>query len=873
MKRIASSAFIAAALALGVATPSHAVDPAIAVSSLSNFDKSVAATKANMMSDPAEALASAREAAGHAKSMEGRKGQLARVTSLWLEGEALTRLNKARAAQPVIETALKMVRKVAPQEKLHADLLKSRAAILGEVGRVEHALKSLHAAFAIYDRLGERRSQAIILHNIGAVYYDAHDYDRTLEYLAQAAKIYADDPALNLSAYNNRGNALRDMGRYEEAKLEYENALRTAREMESPLLETRVLTNLASSLFAQARYREADRIAVQGLKIAKRGGEDWEPFLWGTRAQIALAQNRNGAAKAYVERTFANVDPATSTLAYRDYHATAYKLYERLGLHPDALAHLKAFKRLDDDGRALAASTNAALLAAQFDDTNRELRISRLEAKQSQREMALSQSQSSLRYALLSLLLLALVIAGMVAAIISVRRRRREISEANRQLQHAATHDQLTGIANRDRFRSRCEDALDEATALGRQCGVMLIDLDRFKMVNDTLGHHVGDALLKRVAQKLGEAARGRAEPARLGGDEFALVISDTGGAQELVEMGERIIAALGEPHRIDGKTVNIGVTTGFAIGPTDADTVAGLLRCADLALYHGKKSGRGKCVQYREPMQIEADERHGLENDLRLALGNDEFTLAYQSIVDAETEDVIGYESLLRWDHPKRGAIPPDVFVPIAEDAALIGQIGSWVLNAACREAASWPANTRLAVNISALQVGSGNLANTIVEALATSGLEPHRLELEVTETVFAERHGNVDATLEELRSLGINLVLDDFGKGNSSLAYLRRVRFSAIKIDRSLVRAALTGSADAKAIVRAIVTMADELGMKTTAEGIEETGELAGIRELGCSQLQGYLFSRPGQMVEGKPVAGTPAAIKIPTGLLKAS
>ncbi len=817
----------------------------------SAFEAQIADTKSSMMSDPGTALKSARKAAAIANAMPETEAAIAIATSQWLEGEALTRLNKPKQATPVIATALKTVTSVAPNTKLNADLLKSSAAIAKQTGRVEQALAMLYDAYRIYEKLDQRRSQAIILHNIGSIYYEARDYPRVLDYYDQAKSVYADDPALNLSSHNNRGNALRDMGKFGEAEMEYAEALNVAREMDSPLLQTRILTNLAFAQYSQGDLKKAEQTTLSGLNIAQAGATDWEPFLWGTRAQIALAGKRLPEADRFVRKAFNGVDLKSSTMSYRDYHSTAYQVFSAMGRYKEALEHLSAFKRLDDNGRELAASTNSALLAAQFDDANRELEISKLEAKQAQRDLALTKSRTILRYTSLLLVVAFAVIGALFFAIVSVRRRRKAISAANAKLSYAARHDLLTGLANRRYFRTLLSDSLVSAHEKGGRCAIMLIDLDRFKTVNDTLGHNIGDKLLCHVAEHLKQAAGETLHAVRLGGDEFALVIPNIESDQEVERLGKKVIDDLCGTHSIDGTSVNIGATIGIAVGPQDSDDVQTLTRYADLALYHGKESGRGQCVRYKKFMQIEADERHILENDLRGALENGDLSVAYQSIVDANSEEIISYEALLRWNHPTRGEISPAVFIPIAEEARLIGNIGNWVLRTACAQAKNWPDHVRLSVNVSALQVEGGGLANSIIGALAASGLSPERLELEVTESVFLDNHEKTDATLENLRSLGINLVLDDFGTGYSSLGYLRRASFSTIKIDRSFVKSATQGSTESLAIIRAIVSMAEELGMNTTAEGIEKIREMDVMRDLGCTQLQGYLFSRPTQSV----------------------
>ncbi|MEP2988971.1 MAG: EAL domain-containing protein [Parasphingorhabdus sp.] len=818
----------------------------------SSFDAEIGATKSSMMSDPAAALRSAKKAAQIAKDLPAKEAVLAKVTSQWLEGEALTRLNKAPLAEPIISEALETVETTNPNSKLHADLLKSKAAIVSKIGKVEDALSILHKAYRKYEELGEKRSQAIILHNIGSIYYEAGDYARVLRYYDQAKSVYGDDPALNLSAFNNRGNALRDMGRFVEAEQQYQAALSIATEMQSPLLQTRILNNIAFAQFSQKHFLRADATAVQGLRLVSGAATDWEPFLWGTRAQVALAQNQLDKAENFIRKTFGKVELNNSTMEFRDYHKVAFDLYKKQGNTAKALTHLEAYKRLSDNSRDLKASTNASLLAAQFDDANRELRISKLEAEETQREMALSKSETKLRYITLLLVFAVVVISGMIYSISIIRRRRQEISEANEKLSYTAKHDLLTGLANRGHYQTLLSDALIAAKANGSRCAIMLIDLDRFKAVNDTHGHETGDQLLCLVAEHLVEVGGNKATAVRLGGDEFALVIPDCGREECLSNKANQLIKKLSETHSINGTSVNIGATIGLAVGLEDGSTVAQLTRSADLALYHGKDLGRGCVIRYQKFLQLEADERHLLEADLRNALVDGGLSIAYQSIVDASNQNVVAYEALLRWEHPTRGMISPDIFIPIAEEARLINQIGSWVIRSACAEAKTWPKHVRLSVNVSALQVEGGGLANIIVGALAASGLNPERLELEVTESVFLDKHANIDEALEGLRSLGVGLVLDDFGTGYSSLGYLRRAKFSSIKIDRSFVLSASEGSKDSLAIIRAIVSMADELGIKTTAEGIESDHELNLMRELGCAQLQGYFFSRPEASVE---------------------
>jgi diguanylate cyclase (GGDEF)-like protein len=815
------------------------------------FEASIKETKASMMSDPEAALKQAQTAGRFARSLPAKDIEIALATSQWLQGEALTRLGKPSEAAPIVAGALAQVARFAPNSKLHGDLLRSTASIASKTGNVQTALTTLHQAFATYQKLGEARGQAMALQNIGSLYYDARDYDRALRYYDQAQSAYKDDPAVTVSLHNNRGNALKDTGLFAEAEREYSAAMKIARTMESPMLEVHILSNIASAQFMDGQLNKAEASVAQGLRLAIGDAKEEQPFLWGTLAQIFSARSDMPRAAYWIERTFAGVDLEKSTMAYRDFHETAAQIYASLGQADKAYAHLKAFKRLDDSGRDLAASTNSALVSARFDSANQRLQISKLEGQKVQRELALAQSQNRLKemvqLTLFGGLAAAAVILAMVFAFLSSRRRRKEVSAMNAQLSYAANHDLLTGLANRAYFHPLFTKELANSIEAGGRCAILLIDLDRFKWVNDTLGHSAGDDLLCSVARTLEEVAGDHGRAIRLGGDEFAVVVPNAGSETELANLGSLIIAKLSAARIIADTSVTIGATVGIAVGPDDGEDIKTLTRSADLALYHGKAIGRGCCVRYFPEMQAEVDERRLIEKDLQGALEKGEISIAYQTIVNAHDQAIIGYEALLRWEHPTRGFISPAIFVPIAEEAGLINEIGNWVLHSACAEAMNWPDHVRLSVNLSSFQVGRSGLLTSVVNALAASGLSADRLELEVTESVFLRQGNEGDEALARLCAIGVSLALDDFGTGYSSLGYLRRAAFSTIKVDRSFVKSAAAGSQDSIAIIKAIVSLAEDLGIKTTAEGVETEQEMLQMHTLGCTYLQGYLFSKP--------------------------
>jgi diguanylate cyclase (GGDEF)-like protein len=411
----------------------------------------------------------------------------------------------------------------------------------------------------------------------------------------------------------------------------------------------------------------------------------------------------------------------------------------------------------------------------------------------------------------------------------------------------AARTDPLTGLANRLLVRELLEEAALRQWDTEGGCALLLVDLDRFKLVNDTLGHAIGDQLLvevgKRLEQSVGEGGR----VGRIGGDEFAIIWSDNCSRERLSEVAGQIVVDLTKSFNVGAANLHIGATLGIAVCPADGRFEEQLMRNADLALYQAKEAGRGGHAFFERWMFDQAEDHRLLEQDVRQALGGDGLALAYQPIIDARSGAVVGREALLRWRHPKRGDIPPDQFIPIIEDAGLIHQIGDWVIREACAEAARWDSRMRVAVNISAAQLTGAGLAKTVLGALAATRLEPSRLELEVTESVFLGDDAATLASLERLRSLGVRLVLDDFGKGYSSFGYLSRAHFAKIKIDQSFVRGAAERAKDCVAIVHAILALARGLGVETTAEGVETEAQANIMRQLGCTQLQGYYFGRP--------------------------
>ena len=431
--------------------------------------------------------------------------------------------------------------------------------------------------------------------------------------------------------------------------------------------------------------------------------------------------------------------------------------------------------------------------------------------------------------------------AGWVALFEDVSEQRR----AEAQIHHMARHDALTDLPNRTQFHEVMEWQLGRADR-GEQVAIMCLDLDHFKAVNDTLGHPIGDKLLMAVAERLGRCVRHGDLVARLGGDEFAIIqvgVQQPVGANSLAR---RIIEQLGETFTIDDHQISIGVSIGVAVAPTDGKNSNKLLKNADLALYRAKDDGRSVMRFFEPEMDVYMQARRSLEFDLRQALIKEQFELHYQPLVNLSTNAVSGFEALIRWNHPVRGCVRPDEFIPVAEETGLIAQIGDWVLRKACLDAVSWPDNCKVAVNLSPVQFKNRALLDTVVAALKESGLNACRLELEITESVMLHKTEHTLKVLSDLRHLGVRISMDDFGTGYSSLSYLRSFPFDKIKIDQTFI-CDLDNRTDALAIVRAVAGLGKSLGMATTAEGVETAEQLETLRTEGCTEVQGYLFSPP--------------------------
>ena len=417
--------------------------------------------------------------------------------------------------------------------------------------------------------------------------------------------------------------------------------------------------------------------------------------------------------------------------------------------------------------------------------------------------------------------------------------------KAEAEIIHLARHDLITGLPNRFSMRELLRSALNKPSTEGL-CSVLCVDLDLFKAVNDTLGHHAGDHVLREVGKRLSSAIPPGDLVSRIGGDEFAVVQTHVTDASQCAELAMRLIAMLSEPFRIDGREISIGASIGIAVADGEASDPDQLLKNADVALYAAKSQGRSHYCFYSSEMGHELRMQIELEQDLRHAIASEALELYYQPIVNLKERRVVSFEALIRWRSPKHGWVPPSELIPLAERSGLIHQLGSWILKTATAEAVRWPDSIGVAVNVSAHQFRGSKLVEITQEALASTGLGPNRLELEITESALLRDESHVFSILEQFKEIGVRISMDDFGTGFSSLSYLRAFRFDKIKIDRTFI-AEMSNRDDCKAIVLAITSLARKLGIRTTAEGIESSEQLRAVNSARCDEGQGYLFARP--------------------------
>ena len=748
--------------------------------------------------------------------------------------------------------------------QLEADCLSYRAMVYSSLGHYVDAIETQLLALELRqinnDDVGEGQS----LGNLGVIYSYIGDFATSLEYHMRALerRTQSGDEAGRALTLNNIGVAYFELGEIESALDFHVQALRLARDINERQVEVYAQVNLGADLHALNRYEEAQTVNAAALDLAERIGDrecQIEALNHEGRAlaglgqlssafaihQRALAAARGIGSPALEYRCLADIGRAYLDIDELDAAVThlreALAIAERIGLKRDVFwTHERLSLALERAGNPVAALYHHRAFYAVEREVQGERVAARNKTLALQFETAHAQQEAQFERQRNESL------ADVNAALRSANDEKSALME---KLSHQATHDMLTGLPNRALLLDRFEHALVTAARYGRSLAVMFIDLDGFKLVNDTLGHHRGDQLLIEVAKRFQATVRDCDTVARMGGDEFTVMVSEFHGHADAGRVALRLIEALKTPIRLDDHEVTITASVGVSLFPEDGDQTETLARYADLALYRAKEEGRNTVRFYAPEMNEIVQERSLIESALHGALERDEFTLHFQPLVGVDGRTII-VESLLRWTHGVLGAVRPDRFIPSAEDSGAIVAIGDWVLRTALRQLTQWRAQgfevQRVAVNVSPVQLSREDYVDSVTSALLESGLTGSSLELEITERIIVRDLQRVSLRLQALRLLGVTVAVDDFGAGYSSLSYLARLPVDVLKIDRTIV-AAVGSQGVGERLVAAILAMGLALGLEVVAEGVETEAQFAALTGLGCKRFQGYLWTKP--------------------------
>ncbi len=749
-------------------------------------------------------------------------------------------------------------------EAVEGDCRALRAMVHSALGDYSKAIETQLAALELRQRIGDAIGEGQSLGNLGVLYSYIGDYTASLEYHMRALdrRERSGDQTGRALTLNNIGVAYYELGETESAIEYHSRALDAAKASANYQVEIYAQVNLAADLNVIGQYEQA-RLASstaleQSLKIGDRE----------TQIEARIRQGRALLGLGLVDAAFASLDqglhevreignPALEYLCLAETGrahlslgqtdeavqclTSALECAEAIGIKRDVyLTHQQLSAAYERQGNAVSAlhhhhefySVEREVQGERMDARAKTL-VLRFEADRARQE-ALTERQRN---------------EDLAAANAALHRANEEKSRLMEKLGHQAQHDGLTGLPNRSLFQDRLERAVTAAARYGRKLGVMFVDLDGFKLVNDTLGHHRGDELLVEVARRFQTAVRDSDTVARMGGDEFTVILSELQDSGDAARVAQRLIETLGTPIRLDEREITITASIGVSLYPQDGEGADDLARHADLALYRAKDEGKNTVRFYAPEMNGVVQERMQLESYLRGALDRNEFQLCFQPIVGVDGH-ALTVEALLRWTHPILGRVGPDRFIPAAEDTGQIVPIGTWVLRAALAQVVSWRARGyavgRVAVNVSPIQLARENFVDTVIAALNEYDLPGSSLELEITERTLVRDLQRVSVRLETLQRLGVTVAVDDFGAGHSSLSYLAQLPVNVLKVDRGLISTLMSGGAGTR-LVKAILALSRALELEVVAEGVETEAQLRTLTALGCQRFQGYLWTKP--------------------------
>ncbi|RJF71507.1 EAL domain-containing protein [Deinococcus cavernae] len=718
---------------------------------------------------------------------------------------ALDTLAKAQAAADLVQDDL-----------LTARIENSRGNCAVALGHYGEAMEHYQTSLALAQARGDVEDRARVLNNVGLVHIDLGDYPLALEVFQEVRKLaqQSKSPHAYSSALINTVLCYYHVGSPEEALALASGYLPTIQELHIRQHEVVLRTWMLPCLIDTGEVAEAARQAEELLPLALEVDDrQYVVYVRMFAGQALLQLGQLGAAQEQLELALEDARRSNIRPQQRSVLLHLSRLHAARREWQQAYEHSQLYQALDRELHTEAVERKAKVLGAQI-----QVEILRREAEHE-------------------------------------RRRSTELAQANTALQAAqealayrATHDALTGLANRAHFQHEVERELQ--TLDQGLFGLLFIDLDRFKQVNDTLGHDVGDELLKEVGRRLTQVVRSSDLVARMGGDEFTVVLRQLRSAQDAERVAHKILNELIRPVEVGGHTLHVTGSIGVAVAPRDGRDVTTLQKNADIAMYRVKHEGKNGVQAFQPTMTEETAGRVDVERDLRGALARNEFVLHYQGQFDVQTRALVGYEALVRWQHPTRGLLSPGAFLGIAEDSKLIVPLGEWVLQEACRQAAAWGSNTRglsISVNVSALQFEHPSFLPAVQKALELSGLDPHRLILELSESSVLSNAGAASQLFTHLKALGVRIALDDFGTGQSSVSMLRSLPIDILKIDRSFMHDQGAQKEPSEVFISVVINLAHGLNMLVTAEGVESSGQMALLGELGCDSIQGFLLARP--------------------------
>jgi EAL domain-containing protein (putative c-di-GMP-specific phosphodiesterase class I)/tetratricopeptide (TPR) repeat protein len=794
------------------------------------YQDAIESAQSVMMADPTEALALAELAEALAAEALPEARDMAFASAWWLQSEALTRVGRAEDAFPLAAQALDRLGEAPTATKLLADIYTSLGRIEKVLGQHGAALDHYQKAYEIYRELGDRRSESIALQSMASIYTDAQQYDRAVEYFQNALDRYQDN-SLVLAAHNNMANALTQLGRFEEAETSFAEAIELAQRMESPILEARILNNLAN-MEIEASDLEAAEAAINTAfqLVADDGTFEWIRFFWGVRAQIAFGRGDSLAAVRFLAIAFSGVNLETTSQNYAEMHGSAAEIYAAHGDWSLAYDHLTAFKRLSDERARFAASTNTALVGAQFDFAEQELEIEQLRSDSLEQELALAQSRQSLN------LIVALLVGafGVIITVFLVARARAVQAKA-RALSEELYTDVRSGLPT----SAALERDLAKQYEASEQVAVLAIALARQKHLEGALGHTAYGKLEIAVSERLSTAFEA-ANPYRLSPGLFGLLVPapDMEAAQSLAQAIARMFET---PVTVDGVTIDVSVICGVA-RDTDVDVT---IKQAHLAINQARRNRLSFAV-FDAEMYGDPAASLSLMSEMRLATERGDMKVFYQPKLNVRRGRFEGVEALCRWFHPERGYISPDQFIPQAEETGHIRALTEWVLTTSIedqRRLVGQGLPISVAVNVSGAVLSDRDFARK-AQGLIVGAAGP--VTLEITETAIM---ANPDLAIENLniwRESGAKISIDDYGTGQSSLAYLQTIPSDELKLDRQFV-SNLDKTARGRMLIKSTVDLAHNLGLELVAEGVETETELAVLKLLGCDWIQGFLLSKP--------------------------